>query len=37
MLALTSGRDFLAVKGVIEGLVGALNRRRANLGSAHAA
>ncbi len=27
MLALTSGRDFLAVKGVIEGLVRALNRQ----------
>ncbi|HEY1786415.1 MAG TPA: phenylalanine--tRNA ligase subunit beta, partial [Pirellulales bacterium] len=26
MLALTSGRDFLAVKGVIEGLIQALNR-----------
>jgi phenylalanyl-tRNA synthetase beta chain len=26
MLALTSGRDFLAVKGAIEGLAGALNR-----------
>ncbi|HEX4146095.1 MAG TPA: phenylalanine--tRNA ligase subunit beta [Pirellulales bacterium] len=27
MLALTSGRDFLAVKGVIEGVAAALNRR----------
>ena len=37
MLALTSGRDFLAVKGVIEALVAALNRQGANLGSADAA